>query len=98
MQKVFKRYNIRYFVTQNEVKANYAARVIKTIRSKIYRYFTANQTRTYIDILPDLTKSIEMSPAEVTKQNETSLWWKLYWPYLSQRTLKKFGFHVGDYV
>ena len=106
VQEVFKRYNIRHFVTQNEVKATYAERVIKTIRSKIYRYFTANQTRMYIDILPDLAKSynntyhrrIEMSPAEVTKQNETSLWWKLYWPYLSQRTFKKFGFHVGDYV
>ena len=35
VQEVFKRY-ICHFVTQNEVKDNYAERVIKTIRSKIY--------------------------------------------------------------
>ena len=39
VQEVFKRYNIRHFVTQNEVKANYAERVsllIKHARTLIY--------------------------------------------------------------
>ena len=106
VQKIFHKYNVHHFVTQNEVKANFSERVIKTIKSKIYRYFTANQTYNFASILPNLPNSynrtyhssIGMAPIEVNKQNETSLWWKLYWPYLSHSQPKKFKFQVGDYV
>ena len=40
VQNLFKSHLIRHFVTQNEVKANYAERAIKTINGKIYKYFT----------------------------------------------------------
>ena len=106
VQKVFKKYNVHHFVTQNEVKANFSERVIKTIKNKIYRYFTANQTYDFSKIISDLAnsynntyhRSIGMAPIEVNKQNETTLWWKQYWPYLSQSKPKKFKFQVGDYV
>ena len=79
VQKVFQKYKVHQFVTQNEVKTNYAERVIKTIKSNCYRYFTANQTYKYIDILPDLAesynnthyRSIGVNPTEVNIQNET---------------------------
>ena len=40
VQSVFKEAGIKHFYAQNEVKASVAGRAIKTIKTKIYRYFT----------------------------------------------------------
>jgi hypothetical protein len=106
VQTVFKKEKVHHFVTQNEVKANYAERAIKTIKSKIFRYLSAKQTYRYIDVLSDIANSynhtyhrtIGMSPVEVTKQNETSLWWTVYAPKTKLPRKRKFKFRVGDYV
>ena len=106
VQKIFLKYNVHHFVTQNEPKANFSERVIKTLKSKIFRYFTQKQTYNFIKILPEMAKSynktyhrsIGMTPSDVDDENETALWWKLYWPYLSQSTNQKYKFDVGDYV
>ena len=76
VQRVFKNFGVHHFVTQNEVKANYAERAIKTIKGKIYKFFTHKQTHHYIDILQDVTgaynnsvhRSIGMAPAKVTEK------------------------------
>ena len=65
-------------MTQNEVKANYAERALKTIKGKIYKYFTYKQSYRYIDALQDITqaynssvhRSIKMAPAQVTMSNQ----------------------------
>ena len=46
--------DIYYYVTQNQTKANYAERIIRTIKSMMYRYFTHKQTYRYVEILSDL--------------------------------------------
>ena len=38
-----------HFVTHSEVKANYAERAIKTIKGKIFKYFSKNQIYKYVD-------------------------------------------------
>ena len=56
-----------------ETKASLAERVIKTIKSKIYKYLTHNNTLTYIDILPTLIdtynnthhRGLDATPAQV---------------------------------
>ena len=78
LQSFFNNKAINHFVTQNETKANYAERAIKTIKGKIYRYFTESRSNRYIDRLQDITvaynqsyhRSIKMQPAEVNKSNE----------------------------
>jgi hypothetical protein len=97
--------NIKYFTTQNEGKANYAERVIKTLKSKIVRFITHNNTRRYIDKLPELVnsynntvhRSIGMPPAKVTRKLAKSLWWKLYRPKKPLK-IKPYKLRVGDYV
>ena len=67
-------------MTQNEVKANYAERAMKTIRGKIYKYFTYKQSYHYIDALQDITRaynssvhrSIKMAPVQVTMSKPNS--------------------------
>lgn len=44
-------------IDHTEVKANYAERVIKTIKTKLYRYITYKQSYNYVDKLQDLAKN-----------------------------------------
>ena len=86
--KLFKDLGIHHFVTQNEGKANYAERCIRTQKNSIYRYLSHTQKERYIEKLPDLVSSynqsfhstICMAPSEVNKSNERGLWWYMYWP------------------
>ncbi len=81
-QKFLKSENIDHFVTQNEVKANYCERLLKTLKNKIARYMSKKQSHRWVDILPAITKSynetyhrsINKSPAKVSKKDEIALW------------------------
>ena len=88
IEKFFKMKGIHHFVTQNIGKANYAERVIKTVKNHLQRYMTHHQSHRYIHIVPDVNKSynesfhttIGMAPKEVNKDNERAIWWMTYWP------------------
>ena len=104
VERYLKSRGIHHFVTQNEGKANYAERAIKTIKNHIQRYMTHHQKHEYVDILPDVNQSyntsfhttIGMTPKEVTKHNEKAVWWLTYWPRKHAR--KVFKFKIGDVV
>ena len=76
--------NIYYFTTQNQTKANYAERVIRTLKTMIYRYFSHNQTYKYIDVLQDMVsnynnrphRSLDYRSPSTIKENESKLWKK----------------------
>ena len=79
--------------TQGENKANYAERVIRSVKSLMYRYFTYKQTYKYSDVLQDLVSNYNhrphrslngRAPAEINIANETLVWNDLY-----IKTLKK---------
>ena len=108
-QQFLKEQGVKQFFTENEVKANYAERVIKTIKGRIFKYFTKKQTYRYIDHLEDFVdsynhtyhRSIKMKPADVTKENERALWKQQYGNLEKQRKKKgttKFKFEVGNLV
>ncbi len=108
--RMLKEYGIHHIVTYNEVKANYAERVIKTIKSKMFRYFTHKQTFRYIDILQSTAESynetyhdsLGCTPSSVTKENEGEVRLDQY--MLKNRTKKKWKkkrpylFKTGDLV
>ena len=108
MKEFYKHYNINHFVSYNEVKANFAERVIKTLKSKLSRFMAFYQTDRYIDVLQDIVtsynntyhKSIKMAPSEVNKENESYLWWSQYHPKKSFQDFKisSFKFQKGDHV
>ncbi|CAC5426230.1 unnamed protein product [Mytilus coruscus] len=81
VQKLFKERGVRNFVTKNEIKANYAERVIQTIKNKFYRYFTKKRTYRYIDNLQFATphRSLNyIAPNDVTPENEADVWVQQY--------------------
>ena len=48
-------------VTRNEKKANYAERVIQTLKKKIYKYLYYHKTHKYIDVLQELVEGYNES-------------------------------------
>ena len=94
------------YATENEEKSSIAERWIRTMKEKMFKYFTDNNTNKYIDVLPDLVEdynntvhsSTKLSPVEASKkENELKVWRNLYPDrYKTSRLNPKFS--VGDEV
>jgi hypothetical protein len=99
---------VHHFVAFNAIHANYAERVIRTLKGKIYRYMMKNQTQVYIDHLDDFVDSYldtvhrgtAMRPIDIKKENEQEIYEKLYLPMQLADEKKKidFKFKVDDKV
>ena len=97
---------IELYSTENEEKSSVVERWIRTIKKKMWKYFTDNNTYTYMDILPDLVidynntvhSSIKMTPIEASKKkNELTVWRNLYPDRLKIHNIKP-KFSVEDKV
>ena len=105
VQKLFADRGIKHFTTFNETKANIAERVIKTLKSKYFRYMTEHQTFRYIDILDDVThgynhsyhRTIKMRPVDVTRENQAQVRNNIYGRYNGFK-MKPFRYSIGDWV
>ena len=53
-QNLFKRKGIHWFATENETKDQVVERFNRTLKSKMYKYFTAKGTKTWINIIDEL--------------------------------------------
>lgn len=83
----FNNMGVNFYQTQNiETKAAVAERVIRTLKGRLYKYLTSNDTKRYIDVLQDTVysynhskhRSIGMKPADVTEANSRQVKAKLY--------------------
>ena len=97
---------IELYSTENEEKSSVVERWIRTMKEKMWKYFTDNNTYTYMDILPDLVEdynntkhsSIKMTPIEASKKkNELTVWRNLYPDRLKIHNINP-KFSVGDKV
>lgn len=108
VQDFLKVRGINHVLAYNIYHANYAERVIRTIKSKIYKFFTRHQTHRYIDNLQEIVtsynntihSSIGMPPSQVTPDNQQQLYEKIYLPMelKRERTPIVYKFTVGDKV
>ena len=102
-QALLKKENIGFYHTFNETKARVVERFNRTLKQRMYRYFSMASTKTYIDVLPKLVnaynnsfhRSIQRIPASVNKDNEDEVWITLYG---NQPPQKGYEFNVGDKV
>lgn len=105
VEKVMEKNNIKQMFTQNEVKASISERVIKTIKSKIARYFTYKNSHRYVDELQNFAKgynqsyhrTIGMTPSDVNATNSYDVWVRMY-PLLAPLKSQAYKFKVGDKV
>ena len=88
VSSLFKKCGIQHFVTNNEVKAGVVERFNRTLKTKMWRYFTANNTYRYVDVLPQFLKSynhslhrtIKCRPVDVNHHNDLLVWKRVYEP------------------
>ena len=82
-----KTHGIDYFTTYNEkIKARVVERFNRTLKTKMWKYFTKHNTNVFVDVLQDLVysynhtyhRSIKMQPVEVHQQNQEEVWHNLY--------------------
>ena len=100
--------DVRYFPTQNETKASTSERAIKTIKTKLYRYFTKKGNYSYIDVQQSIADSynktyhrtIGAPPAVVKEYNAEEVRLSTYFARHNQKrfNLKRFKFKVGDFM
>jgi transposase InsO family protein len=102
VQSVFNDYEIEHFTTENnETKAAVVERFNRTLKSRMWRYFTEMGNHQYYDILQKLVtaynnsvhRTIGMAPNKVTGDYEKMLWNKMYGSNtntISNSTLFKF--------
>lgn len=103
VQRVLNSRDIVHYTTQNsEIKAAQAERVIRTIKSRLYKFMTATGSRTYIDALPDIVTAYNntvhsvtgMKPVHVNYSNQQKVLKHVY----QNDTYKKPSFQVNDTV
>ena len=58
LQRLLKEYGVHHFTTHNEdTKASIVERYNRTLKTRMWRYFTKNQTLPYVDVLQDFVRS-----------------------------------------
>lgn len=87
VQKLLHDNDVHYFTSKNsEIKCSVVERFNRTLKSKMFKYFTAKGTRRYIDVLQQFVtsynntvhSSIKMKPSEVNNETERVVFKNLY--------------------
>ena len=90
LQRWLEEQGIQHFSTEGDAKASVVERFNRTLKERLYCYFTAANTLRFDDVLPELVqgynatrhRSIDMAPQDVTWENEEAVWKRLYGPRL----------------
>ena len=86
-QDTLKQNGIAFYVTENDdIKASVVERFNRTIKEKLFRYFTSIGSNRFIEIIPKLVesynnsyhRSIKTTPASVNLSNQEDIWQTLY--------------------
>ena len=103
-QSMLARNNIHFYTSENDdIKAAVVERFNRTLKERIYRYFTRSNTRRYLDVIDDIVhsynntyhRSIGMAPSQVDADNEDDVRKRLYPPKPKKFVWK---LNVGDTV
>ena len=80
------RKGIRHFSTSGDTKASVVECCNRTLKQRLYRYFTVKNTLSFVPVSQSLVKgynrsyhhSIKMAPDKVTLENSLDVWNQLY--------------------
>jgi len=103
VQNVFKKFNIKHYWSLNDdIKAACVERFNRTIKTRLFRYLTARNTKRWIDVLNAFIESynksfhrtIGMAPDDVTLGNSQQVADRLF----PQKTDPNWKYQIGDKV
>ena len=107
VKALFEKHGIELYSTENEEKSTVVERWNRTMKEKMFKYFSANNTRKYVDVLDKMVSqynssrhsSIKMTPVQASiTRNENKVWRNLYPAKSALRPPKEPKFSVGDTV
>ncbi|KAL3070325.1 hypothetical protein niasHS_016152 [Heterodera schachtii] len=83
---------IQKFETSSKKKAAVAERAIRTLKTRLYKYFSANNTSVWVDVLSKFLSAINNSvcratglrPNEISDTNAREMWKRVYGERLAQ--------------
>ena len=88
VQKVFLNYGINHYSisTKSKWKASMVERVIRTLKTRLQRYFTKNKTKKWKDVLEQFVSNYNetphsahgLSPQDVSHENQKEVYKRLY--------------------
>ena len=104
VQKLLKQKKMIFFTSNNDTKAAIVERFNRTLRSKLWRYFTASKDQRYIKVLPHIMESYNnkihsttgIAPAKVNSYNAENVWRKMY--RFANKNYKTPKYKLGDHV
>lgn len=105
VRSLMSQYGIELFSVKSAYKAAMVERFNRTLKSKIWRYFTAKNTYSWVEELPKFVmaynesyhRSIKMRPIDVTPENAMEVWFRLY-DRLPRNVESQDKINVGDRV
>lgn len=111
VREILAEYKVKGWIAYNDSKANYAERLILTLKRRIYKYMQYKNTFKYLDVLQDIVhsynntyhRSLQRTPASVNKGNEDNVRLEQYLIRKSSVKNKKnlpksYMFNIGDTV
>jgi transposase InsO family protein len=86
VQAMLKSKGIQHFVSNSDMKAAVVERFNRTLKTRIWTYFTAKKTQRYVDVLQQFVasynatyhRSIGMAPGSVREAHSNTIWSRLY--------------------
>ncbi|KAL3107142.1 hypothetical protein niasHT_019538 [Heterodera trifolii] len=86
MKEFFAENGIKKYETSSKKKAAVAERAIRTLKTRLYKYFSANNTSAWVDVLPKFLSAINNSvcratglrPNEISDVNAREVWKRIY--------------------
>ena len=108
-KQFMKKEGIYAYTTKNEMKANFAERVIRTLKGMLYRYFLHRQTYRYMHIIQEMVYNYNhrvhstlmgYAPAQINKNVEAKVWKHMYIDKmkLPKKRKRTFRFNIGQHV
>lgn len=103
VKQLLKKHGIQHFASSSDTKASMVERFNRTLKSRMWRYFTDHNTYRFLEVLPDLLhaynhskhRMIGMRPVDVNSENENQVWIRLYG---NGPTASKPRLEIGDTV
>ena len=92
VKELFENNGITFFNTYSDKKASIVERYNKTLKTRMFKYFTKEETRIWVDVLGSFVKAynntyhstIKMTPVEASlEENSEIVWWNIYGAYIT---------------
>lgn len=98
MQAWCEEHGIRHYSTRSELKAAMCERANRTIKSRLYKHFTANSTWRWVDVIDKIVRGINNSVNRSTGIAPNAVTPKTMLPRVLLQVTKPSRFRVGDTV